>query len=79
MSEPAHVPVMSQRVADWLVTDPRGIYWDATVGAAGHARVVVERLTEGGKLFDSDRDPEALALARAALTGSYSAAVAFQL
>ena len=68
MFEPAHVPVMAQRVCDWLVTDPRGTYWDATVGAAGHARVVLERLTEGGKLFGSDRDPKALALARAALT-----------
>jgi 16S rRNA (cytosine1402-N4)-methyltransferase len=68
MPEPAHVPVMAQRVCDWLVTDPRGTYWDATVGAAGHARVVIERLTEGGKLFGSDRDPKALALARTALT-----------
>jgi 16S rRNA (cytosine1402-N4)-methyltransferase len=68
MSEPAHVPVLAERVAFWLVTDPAGVYWDATVGAAGHARRITEQLTEGGKLFGSDRDPNALRLASAALT-----------
>jgi len=70
MAEPAHVPVMAERAADWLVTDPSGVYWDATVGAAGHAGVIAERLTEGGKLFGSDRDPKALDLATAALTAA---------
>jgi len=69
MLGPAHVPVMAVRVIDRLVVDPSGRYWDATVGAAGHARMIVERLTEGGKLFGSDRDPKALELAAAALAG----------
>jgi 16S rRNA (cytosine1402-N4)-methyltransferase len=68
MSKPAHEPVMADRVATWLVTDPMGVYWDATVGVAGHARVIVDRLSEGGKLIGSDRDPLALDLASAALT-----------
>jgi len=68
MSKPAHEPVMADRVATWLVTDPKGVYWDATVGAAGHARVIARRLSEGGKLIGSDRDPLALDLASAALT-----------
>jgi 16S rRNA (cytosine1402-N4)-methyltransferase len=70
MNTPAHKPVLTDRVVHWLVTDPRGVYWDATVGAAGHALALAERLTEGGKLFGSDRDPMALTLASAALTGA---------
>jgi len=70
MDRPAHEPVLTDRVVFWLVTDPRGVYWDATVGAAGHARAITERLTEGGRLFGSDRDPKSLALASAALTGA---------
>jgi 16S rRNA (cytosine1402-N4)-methyltransferase len=62
--------VLTDRVVFWLVTDPRGVYWDATVGAAGHARAIAERLTEGGRLFGSDRDPHSLSLASAALTGA---------
>ena len=70
MERPAHQPVLTDRVVSWLVTDPRGVYWDATVGAAGHARAIAERLSEGGKLFGSDRDPYSLSLASAALTAS---------
>lgn len=70
MCTPAHEPVLTNRVVYWLVTDPRGVYWDATVGAAGHALAIAERLTEGGRLFGSDRDPMALTLASAALTGA---------
>lgn len=70
MDTPAHKPVLTDRVVFWLVTDPRGVYWDATVGAAGHARAIAERLSEGGKLFGSDRDPHSLSLASAALTGA---------
>lgn len=69
MDWPAHKPVLTDRVVSWLVTDPRGVYWDATVGAAGHARALAERLSEGGKLFGSDRDPYSLSLASAALAG----------
>lgn len=69
MPTPAHVPVMAERVITWLVTDPAGRYWDATVGAAGHASKIADRLTEGGELIGSDRDSNALNLANAALTG----------
>jgi 16S rRNA (cytosine1402-N4)-methyltransferase len=61
---------MPERAVEWLVTDPSGIYWDATVGAAGHARRILERLAGGGKLFCSDRDPKALSLAGAVLNAA---------
>jgi 16S rRNA (cytosine1402-N4)-methyltransferase len=60
---------MAKRAAEWLVTDPGGLYWDATVGAGGHAREIAGRLTTG-KLFGSDRDPKALLLAESALAGA---------
>jgi len=61
---------MAKRAAEWLITDPGGVYWDATVGAAGHAREIAGRLTKAGKLFGSDRDPGALVLAGSRLAGA---------
>ena len=37
---------------------------DATVGAGGHARLIAERLTPGGRLIGLDRDAAMLELAR---------------
>lgn len=61
---------MAKRAAEWLITDPGGVYWDATVGAAGHAREIAGRLSKAGKLFGSDRDPHALRLAESVLAGT---------
>ena len=61
-----HEPVFGPRAIELL--DPRGmgLYVDATVGGAGHARLILERC-EACRLLAVDRDPEALAAARAAL------------
>jgi 16S rRNA (cytosine1402-N4)-methyltransferase len=45
---------------------PEGIYVDATVGAGGHARAVLERLTTG-RLIGVDKDPAAIESARSNL------------
>jgi 16S rRNA (cytosine1402-N4)-methyltransferase len=42
---------------------------DGTVGAGGHARLLAERLSPGGRLLGLDRDPAMLALARGQLEG----------
>ena len=55
-----HTPVLGQDVSRWLITDPSGIYVDATVGGGGHARNIVENLGDGGRLIGVDRDPEAV-------------------
>jgi 16S rRNA (cytosine1402-N4)-methyltransferase len=58
-----HVPVLAEEVVHFLMTDPGGLYVDATVGGGGHARVIAERLGTEGLLLGVDRDPEALAAA----------------
>lgn len=65
-SDPAaHAPVLARPAVDALLTDPAGIYVDATFGRGGHSRLILERLAPRGRLIALDRDPEACAAARA--------------
>jgi 16S rRNA (cytosine1402-N4)-methyltransferase len=41
-----------------------GTYVDATFGRGGHSRLILSRLSEGGRLIAFDKDPEAVAEAR---------------
>lgn len=59
-----HVPVMAAEVATGLVTDPEGIYVDATAGGGGHSRAILQALGPQGRLVAVDRDPEAVAQVR---------------
>jgi 16S rRNA (cytosine1402-N4)-methyltransferase len=63
----AHEPVLMDEVLHWLDPRPGGCYCDATVGLGGHARAILERSRPDGRLVGLDRDPDALAAARAAL------------
>ena len=54
-----HVPVLAAELVDLLDPRPGEVAVDATFGAGGHARLVAERLGEGGLLVAIDRDPEA--------------------
>jgi 16S rRNA (cytosine1402-N4)-methyltransferase len=63
----AHLPVLFEEVMAWLDPRPGGRYCDATVGAAGHARGVLERSAPDGRLIGLDRDPHALDAARTVL------------
>lgn len=58
-----HVPILGPTVSKHLVTDPNGIYVDATLGGGGHAEWVLERLGKSGKLIGIDRDPNAIEVA----------------
>jgi 16S rRNA (cytosine1402-N4)-methyltransferase len=51
---------MAAEVLDLLVTDPDGLYVDGTLGEAGHAGLILDRLSAAGRLFGVDRDPQAL-------------------
>jgi 16S rRNA (cytosine1402-N4)-methyltransferase len=62
-----HVPVLLKEAIDCLRVRAGGTYVDCTLGLAGHAEEVVRLLGPQGRLIGFDRDPEALALAKARL------------
>ena len=64
---PFHVPVMLRQCVEGLVSDPRGLYLDATVGGGGHSRGILENLEPEGRLVGVDRDWQALDRARQVL------------
>lgn len=58
-----HKSVMPAVVMAFLSPVPGGLYLDGTVGAGGHARLILEAASPDGRLIGLDRDPEALAKA----------------
>jgi len=56
---------MFSQVMDGLRVKGQGTYLDGTFGRGGHARGVLERLGPDGRLLVMDKDPEAIAHARA--------------
>ena len=56
-----HIPVLLAESVSALVTNPDGIYADATFGGGGHTAAILSRLNDGGKLIAFDRDSDALA------------------
>jgi 16S rRNA (cytosine1402-N4)-methyltransferase len=60
-----HVSVLLPEAVDALVVDGDGIYVDGTFGRGGHSRAVLARLSPRGRLIGLDRDPAAVASARA--------------
>ena len=63
-----HTTVLLNEAVDALVTDPAGIYVDATFGRGGHSRLLLSRLAEQGRLLAIDRDPDAVTAATSGAT-----------
>jgi 16S rRNA (cytosine1402-N4)-methyltransferase len=63
-ASPRHVSVLPVEILALLEPSPGQVFVDATVGAGGHARLLAERLTPGGRLIGLDRDAAMLELAR---------------
>ncbi len=63
-----HLPVLYQRVLQYLRPHSGGRYVDGTVGAGGHAYGILEASRPHGLLLGLDLDPQALALAQAHLS-----------
>ncbi len=53
-----HIPVLMPQALEVLAIRPDGIYVDATFGAGGHSRAILERL-QSGRLIALDADPSA--------------------
>jgi 16S rRNA (cytosine1402-N4)-methyltransferase len=61
----AHLTVLAAPAVEHLVTDPHGVYVDATFGRGGHSKPILARLSAQGRLIAMDRDPQAEAAAAA--------------
>ncbi|HEV2029822.1 MAG TPA: 16S rRNA (cytosine(1402)-N(4))-methyltransferase RsmH [Candidatus Dormibacteraeota bacterium] len=62
-----HQPALLQEVIELLQPRVGAVAIDCTLGQAGHARQILERITPGGRLLGIDRDPAAVDAARVAL------------
>src|SRR5581483_4020165 len=58
---------LSKEVIELLEPSPGKVAIDATLGMAGHARQILERILPGGRLLGIDRDPSAVEAASAVL------------
>jgi 16S rRNA (cytosine1402-N4)-methyltransferase len=55
-----HYPVMREEAIEGLNIKPDGIYCDCTLGGGGHTRLILEKLSEKGRLISIDRDSAAI-------------------
>ena len=60
-----HRAVLLSEAIEALAVRSDGTYVDGTFGRGGHSRAILERLGPGGRLIAIDRDPQAVAAARA--------------
>lgn len=66
-AEREHVPVLLEPLLKYVAPSPGEIVLDATVGLAGHALPLLERIRPGGRLIGLDLDPQILEIARGRL------------
>lgn len=60
----AHRTVLLDEAVEALRIAPEGVYVDGTFGRGGHSRAILSRLSDRGRLYAMDKDPQALACAR---------------
>lgn len=71
MSGFAHIPVMLEECLQGLNVKDGGIYFDGTVGGAGHSYEILKRSSPDGKLIATDLDDDAIAAANERLKEFY--------
>ncbi len=63
MSGFKHIPVMLEECMEGLNLKSGGIYFDGTIGGAGHSQEILRRTSPNGRLIATDLDDEAIAAA----------------
>ena len=63
-SKHEHHPVLLEQSINALNIKADGVYIDATFGRGGHSRVILEHLSDNGRLLAVDQDPQAVAYGR---------------
>lgn len=58
-----HTPVLCSTVVETLITDPSGVYVDATLGGGGHSAAMLDALAPDALVLGIDQDDDALAFA----------------
>lgn len=58
-----HISVLLEESVDFLKVKPDGIYVDGTLGGGGHSELILEKLSEKGRLIGIDRDMTAIGAA----------------
>ena len=61
----SHQTVLLREAVEALAIKPSGVYVDGTFGRGGHSRAILGQLGPEGRLVAFDRDPQAVAAARA--------------
>jgi len=56
-----HSPVLLHPSVEGMLTNPDGIYVDVTFGGGGHSSLILQMLSEKGRLIAFDQDPDAAA------------------
>lgn len=60
-----HFTVLLHETVNGCVVDPDGIYVDGTFGRGGHSELLLSKLSDHGRLFGFDKDPQAIATGEA--------------
>lgn len=68
MSELKHYPVMLEECIKGLNLKPNGIYFDGTLGGAGHSYEILKNSSPNGKLIATDLDGQAIERAKIKLS-----------
>lgn len=75
MEQKYHIPVMVQEILQYVNPKPGDVIVDGTLGTAGHARQMIERILPGGKFIGLDRDRESLEIGKQRLRNFAQACV----
>jgi 16S rRNA (cytosine1402-N4)-methyltransferase len=61
ITDQVHTTVLLAEAVHAVLTDPSGLYIDATYGRGGHSRLLLSKLSSTARLIAYDRDEEAVA------------------